>query len=377
MARVLFACIALLLGSTLSRGADGYPTAPAIVISGRALVAESIASDGMIVSNETLTYSMTLSNAGTRPAQNVSVTIVETNGIVPIAATHYIGTFTTNQEITLEFTFRVDSPPGRVIQVQMPVLSDSAEISRNVFDVAVGTNTVTATRFRNLYIPSEGPANEYPSTITFSNLVGSITGVRVTLHNFAHVFPEDVNVVLVSPSGTVLLLMSDVGGYYMAYNANITFATGRTNLLTTLGYFDSGTYAATDYNLPNYMPEPGPTNIPTGLTLNAFNKEKPNGDWKLYIADVRLFDEGNLLGGWSLSLTLQPPPTLLISNRLDGRVQVTVQNTGKRSFLIDSTSTMTNWTVLGQTPANVDHAVFYDSIPTNGVRFYRARRVSE
>jgi hypothetical protein len=359
-----------------------FPPTPAIVISSRTLVEESLAANGIIESNETVTFSITLTNAGDYYCPTTSVYIVATNGIVPIAAEHQFGTMLVGQSETRDYTFRVDGPPGRIIQVTMIVLRGAEEISRNVFDVGIGKTVVAAANLTYMRIPEDegaenSPASIYPSVITLSNVIGSITSVRVTLHNFAHIFPEDANVVLVSPAGTVLMLMSDVGGFYPAFNANLTFVTGRTNILPTMASIGSGEYAPSDYNYPNYMPQPGPTNVPYGGKLESFNKQNPNGDWKLYVGDMRMFDDGFMFGGWSLTVVTLHPPLLTVTNDHDGRVRITLNGTGNRTFLIDYSTNMTTWTTMGQTPAGVANPIFFDTLPASGQKFYRARRLSE
>ena len=55
-------------------------------------------------------------------------------------------------------------------------------------------------------------ANPYPSTITVSGLGGAITDVRLRLTGLSHTFPDDVDILLSSPSGETLRVMSDNGG---------------------------------------------------------------------------------------------------------------------------------------------------------------------
>ena len=56
------------------------------------------------------------------------------------------------------------------------------------------------------------PAAPYPSEIAVSGLTGPIAGVAVTLHRFGHTLPGDVDILLVSPSGDDVMLMSDACG---------------------------------------------------------------------------------------------------------------------------------------------------------------------
>jgi hypothetical protein len=76
--------------------------------------------------------------------------------------------------------------------------------------LAVTASTSAATLFTNpsqITIPDDGSASPYPSEISVSGLNGPITDVSVTLHRFGHADPDDVDMLLVSPSGKGVILM--------------------------------------------------------------------------------------------------------------------------------------------------------------------------
>ena len=92
-----------------------------------------------------------------------------------------------------------------------------------------------------------GNAGPYPSTITVSGVSGTITDVNVVLYDLQHTWPDDFDVVLVSPTGQAVTLMSDCGGGNPITGVQLTFNDGSPALpdgtiLTT------GTYAPTDIN---------------------------------------------------------------------------------------------------------------------------------
>ena len=373
------AALALLCaGAVASRAAVGSPI---VVLRSVAITAESIPANGIVESNETITCAIELQNAGPRHGTNITATLLGGNGITPITPVQNYGDLPTNgAPVTREFTFTVTTPVGRAAQAQLVVKSDTNEIGRDVFDVPVGDNVTTYTHWQTINIPGDlnasiGPAGEYPSTISVSNLNGTITGVRVTLHNYAHEFPEDVNALLISPLGTNVMLMSDCGGGSLITNVNLTFDSGVTNPLVTLGEIYSATYSATDYNAPNVMEAPAPTTPPYNTSLSQFKRTNPNGDWKLFLYDARPFDVGVLRGGWSLTLTIVKPPRLFVRDNGDGRARLTLSGSGLRAFLIDYSTNLVDWQVFGQTPASADTATFFDAY-AGPRRFYRARRTT-
>ena len=74
-----------------------------------------------------------------------------------------------------------------------------------------------------IIIPDFGPATPYPSQIQVAGARGLISKVTATLNGFTHTYPHDVSVLLQSPIGQELLLMSRVGGPYSVTNVNIAF----------------------------------------------------------------------------------------------------------------------------------------------------------
>ncbi len=69
------------------------------------------------------------------------------------------------------------------------------------------------------------PASPYPSSITVSGMTGLISDVNVHLFGVNHDFARDIDILLVGPTGTSIVVMSDVpsGGGFPANNANLTF----------------------------------------------------------------------------------------------------------------------------------------------------------
>jgi subtilisin-like proprotein convertase family protein len=75
-------------------------------------------------------------------------------------------------------------------------------------------------------IPASGNGVPYPSTITTSGLPANARVLSVTLNGVTHQFPSDIDIMLQSPNGTNVILMSDVGGAVDITNANYTFQDG-------------------------------------------------------------------------------------------------------------------------------------------------------
>jgi hypothetical protein len=155
-------------------------------------------------------------------------------------------------------------------------------------------------------IPADGTANPYPASIQVSGATDTVTGLTVTLTGFSHAFPEDVDVLLVGPSGANAVLMADVGGGNRVRDLTLTFDDAATVGLPDRGLISSGTFlpslgtdrgggACCDFQ--GGAPAPSP---PFGTALAVFEGTDPNGAWNLFVFDDSAGDAGQIAGGWSL-----------------------------------------------------------------------------
>ncbi len=153
-------------------------------------------------------------------------------------------------------------------------------------------------------------ASPYSSNITVSGLNAGTVKVSVTLNNFTHTWPRDVDIMLEAPTGQKVMLMSDVGGTNPGMS-NVTFTIDEdatANLPASA--FTSGTYKPTnlsDGEGNDTFPAPA-----TGTPTNSFADLKglnPNGVWKLWVVDDVAFDSGSISGGWCLNLSTPASPS--------------------------------------------------------------------
>jgi subtilisin-like proprotein convertase family protein len=167
----------------------------------------------------------------------------------------------------------------------------------------------TFTNSATITINSDSTATPYPSNLIVSEMGGTITAVTVRVSGFTHPSPEDVNMMLVSPTGAAFVFMGNCGGHSQVSNVNLTFADGATRLSETTPIV-SGTFAPTVYpGSAAQFPAPAPATPdeaqPQGTSTfaNVFDGENPNGTWQLFIYDDANGGGGELSLGWSLTLT--------------------------------------------------------------------------
>jgi subtilisin-like proprotein convertase family protein len=164
-----------------------------------------------------------------------------------------------------------------------------------------------------------GTATPYPSVIAVSGLGPSVTDVNVTVSGLSHTYPDDAGLLLVSPTGQSVILMSDSGGDldHPASGINLTFdeaasrpAPDNTKLKSRTYLPSRGTTTATppaDCTAPASFPLDAPEG-PYGSKLSVFNNTNPNGEWKLYVIDDSAVHTGSITS-WSLDITTTPVPT--------------------------------------------------------------------
>ncbi|XHR85236.1 MAG: beta strand repeat-containing protein [Gloeotrichia echinulata GP01] len=151
-------------------------------------------------------------------------------------------------------------------------------------------------------IPISGASNPYPSTINVSGVSGNIANLKVTLTNLNHTWADDIDILLVGPTGAKIILMSDVGGSSDLNNVTFTFDASATAALSDEGQLTSGTYLPTDFESGDTFNSPAPGGT-YGTDLSVFNNTNPNGVWSLYVVDDDGGgDSGTITGGWSLSI---------------------------------------------------------------------------
>lgn len=152
-------------------------------------------------------------------------------------------------------------------------------------------------------IPDVGAATPYSSDKLVVGMPGTVTKATVTLTNFSHTAPDDVDVMLVAPNGRRIVLMSDVGGNTEVGNLNLTFDDNAATALPDSAQLVSGTFKPTDFEPGDAFPVPAPQGALTGAALNAFYGSAPNGVWKLFAVDDTGANAGSIAGAWTINLT--------------------------------------------------------------------------
>ncbi|MGQ0740307.1 MAG: T9SS type A sorting domain-containing protein [Bacteroidota bacterium] len=198
--------------------------------------------------------------------------------------------------------------PGLGISFTLPsLIICNGTIVRMDAQAVPGALQTFNTGATNIHIPTGGTTNgnasPYPGTIAVSGLVNTgVTVKSVTLTGFSHDLPDDVDIVLVSPSGQSVILMSDAGGSTAVTGRNYTFDDAAANPLADATTNLSGTYQPTNYGAGDTWPAPGPGGTPVSTTLSTFTGNA-NGNWNLYIVDDAAGSVG-FLADWRITFSV-------------------------------------------------------------------------
>ena len=162
----------------------------------------------------------------------------------------------------------------------------------------------------NIVINQAGPGTPYPANLTVSGLPTSgITVQNVILTGISHTWGNDIDILLQSPAGKNVILMSDIGGTVAVPNATYTFVDGAPALNANAAN-PTGTYRPTNFDvITDNWPAPGPgvINQPTPTLATFVGTDNVNGVWKLFVFDDIGGDAGNIAGGFRINFNVSIP----------------------------------------------------------------------
>ena len=312
-------CVKLDLGRQLAFccGIEGAPYVGAA--SAPTLVSEcSSSANGAVDPGELVTMNFPLINRGAGFTTNLVATLLDGGGVTPESGPQSYGVLSPiGPAVSRPFTLAVSSAAacGSTVVATFALSDNGADLGTATFNIPTGVAVPTVVTFSNttpIRIPNSGtgassgaPGSPYPSSINVSGVPGTAFGMTLTINNFSHTKPADVDLLLVGPGGQKFIPMSDVGGTTAASNVTITFSDSGSALPSVL---TSGTFRASNNGPSDPFPAPAPPSpysspTPSGTaTFNSvFGFTDPNGTWRLYAVDDAGNDTGTIAGGWTLS----------------------------------------------------------------------------
>ncbi|HLA63275.1 MAG TPA: T9SS type A sorting domain-containing protein, partial [Rhodothermales bacterium] len=168
---------------------------------------------------------------------------------------------------------------------------------------------------------TQGPALLYPAPLAVSTVPGNVTDLDVRINTLLHTWPDDLDMLLVAPDGTNMIIMSDAGGEADIANVTITLDDEAATQLSDDGPLVTGSFRPLNSGAGDSFAAPAPAPNLANVTLAAFDGVVANGTWNLYIMDDASGDYGSLVTGWALiingttinSATARPVPAHVTS----------------------------------------------------------------
>jgi subtilisin-like proprotein convertase family protein len=170
--------------------------------------------------------------------------------------------------------------------------------------IPAGPSTVSSGAI-SVTVPDNSPAG-ITTSLNPNFPAGVITSMSVNF-NMSHTWDADMSINLVSSNGTILNLVSAVGGSGDNFTNTTLSSTASVTLASGTPPFSAGPY------LPSAVPGVGPTGLQqtpgvTNFATFMAAAGSPNGNWRLAMSDGAGGDVG-LLTSWSITFNYNLLPT--------------------------------------------------------------------
>lgn len=260
---------------------------PVIENAGSTLVAESCPPEtNAIDPGETVTVDFSLNNVGTSNTTNLVATLQATGGVTsPSGPQNYGLVAVGGPAVTRSFTFTADSllDCGGNITATLQLQDGMNNLGTVTFTLetgALGAPVSTTHSSGNIAVPIVDLTTvEVPITVSDLGAVDDVN-VRVRLN---HTFDGDLEIRLVHPDGTVVLLSDNRGG------AGDNFGAGANDCSGTHTVFDDSAAVAISGGVAPFASSFRPEQ-----PLSALNGKPTNGIWKLRVTDTANLDTGTI-----------------------------------------------------------------------------------
>lgn len=178
--------------------------------------------------------------------------------------------------------------------------ADSAAAAAALLNCTLSNNDVP------LIIPDDSLRMPIWSTKYVSGMTGLVTKVVVTL-NLTSEFPDDLHIILRSPDGAIVELMSNCGGNNSLTNVELVFDDDAAGSLPDATQITAGDYKPTVNGVGGnedgqFFVTPIPEDVSFPVVLSHLNGSNPNGSWAIFAVD----DSGggaNVLNSWDIEIT--------------------------------------------------------------------------
>lgn len=148
------------------------------------------------------------------------------------------------------------------------------------------------------------------SQITVSGIGTGATALSIDLFNMSHTFPDDLDFLLVNPSGVGVVFLSDAGGGTDIVGINLNFADSNSGQTSDAGPMVGGAFTVSNFVTGDTFHDSTNALVTwtDSTTINGLLAGNADGVWTLWVRDDASADIGSIAGGWALNFTAVPEP---------------------------------------------------------------------
>lgn len=205
-------------------------------------------------------------------------------------------TWTENDQYVV---FRVAISDGNEVQFELEPDGTADEVYFNGLQIHRIGGSDNTTALTSTYKDDTAP---YPSRKIVDCVTGRIDTVTVALNGLTIAAGTVVDIILESPTGTLVGLL--LGSDNTPTNRNLVFDDDASDPVSAPGDIPNGSYKPTEISSADADPKAPCPLPPYSLELNDFENEDPNGIWKLWIGNrVESPSVALSLASWELTIT--------------------------------------------------------------------------
>jgi subtilisin-like proprotein convertase family protein len=277
-----------------------------------ALVKDGMNPEPWIAVGETKQYNLIIRNRGSAALTNVVATLAPNASVTGTVTSGSFASISPGEYVIVKATLTGTGTLGTDARLALNIsANDYNDVVR--IPLLIGNLRMTIRAGGAIALPSfsrfigSGPAGPYPATVNLFDVPpGSVvTDVSLRLYHVDHERSQDLDMLLVSPDGKRVLVMSDVGGYDVR-DENIELTDAADNPLPDTAPLFGGTFRPANYGaMIDKFPAPAPPK-PYQSSFSAFRGSPASGEWKLFIYDDGTRRYGSI-GSWSLEVEYAAP----------------------------------------------------------------------
>ncbi len=284
---------------------------------------------------EMVTFNLGLKNTGTAGTTALTATLLPLGGVRLPSAAQNFGAVQAGATVSRSFSFKLEGGCGMAIPLVLKLQDGANNLGfANIF-IPLGTKSSPSYSGGAITIRDNNTGSPSPSYYTLSGLDGRVQNLSVLLIGFSHGYVDDVGALLRGPDDLKIRLFCGGSGSSVS-SLNLTFDDDGATIFPSDGSLGSEIYRPWDDYGSDRSFTGDSVVVEEALTLGEYRGLPANGNWRLYVQDFAVDDNGSI-ASWRLSFTTVTcsdnvffTATAISGGEENGSVPVSVTRTGGR-----------------------------------------------